>query len=64
MTPLLARHFTVYAMDRRVRGASGDAPDYSLEREFADVAVVVVEIGQGRAPIAARFEASRQPAAR
>lgn len=46
VTPLLARHFTVYAMDRRGRGASGDAPEYSLEREFADVAAVVEGIGQ------------------
>lgn len=46
VTPLLARHFTVYAMDRRGRGASGDALEYSLEREFADVAAVVEGIGQ------------------
>jgi pimeloyl-ACP methyl ester carboxylesterase len=30
-----------FAMDRRGRGASGDAPDYSIEREFEDVAAVV-----------------------
>lgn len=46
VTPLLARHFTVYAMDRRGRGASGDGPEYSLEREFADVVAVVDGIGQ------------------
>lgn len=46
VTPLLSGRFTVYAMDRRGRGASGDAPDYSLEREFADVAAVVEGIGQ------------------
>ena len=46
VTPRLARQFTVYAMDRRGRGASGDAPDYSLEREIADIAAVVEEIGQ------------------
>lgn len=33
--------FTTYAMDRRGFGASGDGPSYSLDREFADVAVVV-----------------------
>jgi pimeloyl-ACP methyl ester carboxylesterase len=33
--------FTVYAMDRRGRGASGDAPEYALEREFEDVAAAV-----------------------
>lgn len=46
VTPLLARRFTVYAMDRRGHGASGDASEYSLEREFADVAAVVEGIGQ------------------
>lgn len=46
VTPLLSRNFTVYAMDRRGRGASGDASEYSLEREFADVAAVVEGIGQ------------------
>lgn len=46
VTPLLARHFTVYAMDRRGRGASGDAPEYSMEREIADVVAVVDGIGQ------------------
>jgi pimeloyl-ACP methyl ester carboxylesterase len=39
--PLLEPHATVYAMDRRGRGASGDAADYSLEAEVADVAAVV-----------------------
>ncbi len=46
--PLLLRleqHFTVYAMDRRGRGGSGDAPDYSLLREAEDVAAVVEAIG-------------------
>lgn len=46
VAPQLARHFTVYAMDRRGRGASGDAPEYSLEREVADVAAVVESIGE------------------
>jgi pimeloyl-ACP methyl ester carboxylesterase len=36
-----AEHFTVYAMDRRGRGESGDAAEYALEREFEDVAAVV-----------------------
>lgn len=39
--PYLADTFTVYAMDRRGRGASGDAPEYTLEREFEDVAAAV-----------------------
>ncbi|MGH2627301.1 MAG: alpha/beta fold hydrolase, partial [Anaerolineales bacterium] len=36
--PELERHFSVYAMDRRGRGESGDAESYALEREFEDVA--------------------------
>jgi pimeloyl-ACP methyl ester carboxylesterase len=41
----LERHFTVYAMDRRGRGGSGDAPDYHPAREAEDVAAVVEAIG-------------------
>ncbi|MHB1131812.1 MAG: alpha/beta fold hydrolase [Chloroflexota bacterium] len=43
--PTLEQHCTVYAMDRRGRGQSGDAPDYALEREFEDVVAVVESIG-------------------
>src|SRR4029453_15360429 len=39
--PAFAEHFTVYTMDRRGRGQSGDGPRYSVEREFEDVAAVV-----------------------
>ncbi len=35
---------TVYAMERRVRGRSGDSPDYSLGREAEDVAAVIDSI--------------------
>jgi pimeloyl-ACP methyl ester carboxylesterase len=45
ISPLLARHFTLYAMDRRGRGASTDSPDYDLAREAEDVATVVDSIG-------------------
>jgi len=38
--PYLRDHFTVYAMERRGRGESGDAPNYSIEREFEDVAAL------------------------
>jgi pimeloyl-ACP methyl ester carboxylesterase len=38
-------HFTVYAMDRRGRGASGDAAVYHISREMEDVAAVVDAIG-------------------
>jgi pimeloyl-ACP methyl ester carboxylesterase len=43
--PALERHVTVYAMDRRGRGGSGDAPAYCLQREAEDVAAVVDAIG-------------------
>lgn len=39
--PLLEPHVTVYAMDRRGRGLSGDGDSYSLELEAADVVAVV-----------------------
>ena len=43
--PELERHFTVYAMDRRGRGGSGDSELYTLEAEFDDVAAVVEAAG-------------------
>jgi pimeloyl-ACP methyl ester carboxylesterase len=39
--PLLEPHATIYAIDRRGRGASGDADVYTIDREFADVAAVL-----------------------
>jgi pimeloyl-ACP methyl ester carboxylesterase len=45
MLPLLEPHATVHAMDRRGRGGSGDAAEYSLAREADDVAAVVAAIG-------------------
>lgn len=41
----LISHRTVYAMDRRGRGDSGDADTYSIEREFEDVSAVVEAAG-------------------
>jgi pimeloyl-ACP methyl ester carboxylesterase len=39
--PLLAGTFTVHAIDRRGRGASGDGPGpYAIEREYEDLAAV------------------------
>jgi pimeloyl-ACP methyl ester carboxylesterase len=38
--------FTVYAVDRRGRGDSGDADGYAVEREFEDVAAVIDSIGE------------------
>jgi pimeloyl-ACP methyl ester carboxylesterase len=39
--PLLAARHTTHAVDRRGRGASGDAPGYAIDREFEDLAAVV-----------------------
>ena len=44
--PALEEHFTVYAMDRRGRGGSGEAADYAVQREFEDVAAVVDAISE------------------
>ena len=41
----LEKHFTVYAMDRRGHGESGDSPSYSLAREFEDIVAIVDSIG-------------------
>lgn len=41
VVPSLQERFTVYAIDRRGHGDSGDSPDYALEREFEDIAAVV-----------------------
>jgi pimeloyl-ACP methyl ester carboxylesterase len=41
LLPVLGRHFTVLAVDRRGRGESGDAASYAIEREFEDIAAVV-----------------------
>lgn len=44
--PYFEPHATVHAVDRRGRGASGDGPDYALEREFEDVAAVVDTVAE------------------
>jgi pimeloyl-ACP methyl ester carboxylesterase len=41
LQPYLEPHVTVYAMDRRGRGGSGDQPEWAVEREYEDVAAVV-----------------------
>lgn len=46
VAPRLAFQFTVYLMDRRGRGRSGDAPSYSLEREAEDIRAVVRHAGE------------------
>jgi pimeloyl-ACP methyl ester carboxylesterase len=44
--PMLARDFTIHAIDRRGRGASSDAPAYSIEREFEDLATVAAALAE------------------
>lgn len=45
--PLLAERFTVYAVDRRGRGLSGDSGgEYLIDQEFADIAAVVDSLGE------------------
>ncbi len=44
--PAFEQRFTVYAVDRRGRGGSGDSGDYAIEREFEDVAAVVDSLGE------------------
>src|SRR3990170_5412025 len=39
--PILEKKFTLYAVDRRGRGVSGDFEVYSIEREYEDIAAVV-----------------------
>ncbi len=39
--PPLQSRFTVYAIDRRGRGGSGDTEPYAIEREFEDIVAVV-----------------------
>lgn len=53
----LASRYTVYALDRRGRGASKDAADYAIEREFADVAALVDSISGPVAVIAHSYGA-------
>jgi pimeloyl-ACP methyl ester carboxylesterase len=43
--PALEERFTVFAIDRRGRGLSGDAAGYAIEREVEDIAAVVDSIG-------------------
>lgn len=43
----LAEHVTLYVYDRRGRGGSGDAADYSLAQEVADIAAMREVAGPG-----------------
>jgi pimeloyl-ACP methyl ester carboxylesterase len=51
VAPRLGTSFTVHAMDRRGRGHSGDTAEYSIEREFEDVAAVVDAIAAADGPV-------------
>ncbi len=44
---LLADRFTCYVMDRRGRGRSDDGPAYAIEREYDDIAAMLVLAGRG-----------------
>lgn len=44
--PALEERFTVLAMDRRGRGASGDGTEYALQREAEDVVTVIESAGE------------------
>jgi pimeloyl-ACP methyl ester carboxylesterase len=45
--PLLTDRFTLYSVDRRGRGESGDSTDgYAIEQEFADIAAVVDSLAE------------------
>jgi pimeloyl-ACP methyl ester carboxylesterase len=50
--PRLADRFTLHAIDRRGRGASGDTSPYEIEREFEDLAAVATALArEGGAPV-------------
>lgn len=52
LRPYLEPHVTVHAMDRRGRGASGDSSNYTIEREYEDVAAVIDEVaGASGSPV-------------
>ena len=44
--PLLEPSFTIHAIDRRGRGASGDTAPYAIEREYEDVTAVASQLAR------------------
>jgi pimeloyl-ACP methyl ester carboxylesterase len=46
ITPFLRETCTLYAIDRRGRGDSGDTPPYEVDREVEDLAAVLEAIGK------------------
>lgn len=50
--PVLEGDFRLQAIDRRGRGASGDGPAYSIEREYEDLAAIAdAAAGEAGAPV-------------
>jgi pimeloyl-ACP methyl ester carboxylesterase len=47
--PLLAPTHSLYAIDRRGRGASGDTQPYTIAREYEDVAAVIDDVAASEA---------------
>ncbi|SEC14330.1 alpha/beta hydrolase [Paenibacillus sp. GP183] len=45
LAELLSANFTVFAYDRRGRGASGDTSPYAVEREIEDLQALILEAG-------------------
>jgi pimeloyl-ACP methyl ester carboxylesterase len=51
--PIFERRFTVYALDRRGYGDSGDAANYRIEAEFDDIAAMAAHINSGPVDVVA-----------
>lgn len=65
LLPLFAPHFTVCAMDRRGHGESGAGSNYSLKKEFEDVATVVNVLSQSASRVGAlAYARANSPPAR
>lgn len=58
VTPLLTREHTLWAVDRRGRGLSGDAADYSIGREADDVVALIEAAGPGSVLLAHSYGAT------
>ena len=58
LAPALADTFELHAIDRRGRGASGDAAAYAIEREYDDVVAVAeaVAVAESSRPDAGRVD--------
>jgi pimeloyl-ACP methyl ester carboxylesterase len=53
----LADTFTCFVLDRRGRASSGDAPDYSIDREYDDIQSALEVAGKGSSLVAHSFGA-------